>query len=100
MPSCLALTKGSIVLSLLKKSRYNADLVYTFQCTKNCLPDSITERLFRFDQLDQILDRMAYDYLDNSFGDIPDLAVNIVGCVMFGIVLIAHFGLGLYTQDW
>lgn len=36
----------------------------------------------------------------NPFGYTPNLAANIVGCVIFGIILVAQLGFGLYTQDW
>lgn len=36
----------------------------------------------------------------NLYGYVPNLAVNIVGCVLFGIILVAQLGIGAYTREW
>lgn len=34
------------------------------------------------------------------FGYIPNYPCNIIGCVLFGIIAIVQFVLGIYTRDW
>lgn len=36
----------------------------------------------------------------NLFGYVPNLAANVVGCVLFGIILLVQIGMGFYTKDW
>lgn len=37
---------------------------------------------------------------DALFGYVPNYPANIVGCVLFGLIAICQFILGIYTQDW
>lgn len=37
---------------------------------------------------------------DSFFGYAPNYPANIIGCVLFGLIAITQFILGIYTQDW
>lgn len=37
---------------------------------------------------------------NSAYGYVPNLPANIVGCVLFGIILLVQLGFGLGTQDW